>query len=153
MIPKPIGSELNKTQKSYDNKFKHEVRVIKTLYHFTKLFLPYLDCDGSTRFNAMMLKKHDIKFKIYRGRISNKTFIQNAPRQRMDLHYWIETENGCIVDYTYNKWLGKDSYKKNVLYIKEDELNYDDWVLFGGFVESDLMSALINIGFDKNYGP
>jgi hypothetical protein len=58
-----------------------------------------LECDGLTRVIDFILEKNGIRHKTFAGEISYK--------DKSIIHYWIQLEDGRIIDYRARMWLGK----------------------------------------------
>lgn len=78
-----------------------------------------LECDGTVRVLNYALTTAGIKHTVYTGQVVNHKMKKTIP-----LHYWIELEDGRIVDYKCQMWLGPTA--PNGIFTKEQypDFNY-----------------------------
>ena len=62
---------------------------------------PGLECDGATRVFAWLLKKEGIPYTVMSGRLE-------FDGQTVVPHYWLELDDGLIVDFKARMWLSND---------------------------------------------
>lgn len=119
-----------------------EIKIRDILESFVDEFLPYLDCDGCTRFVAFMLENKNIDFMIFTGSIKNDKHF-------FPLHYWIETSNGVTFDFKCEKWIGTKSDKTT--YNVQEEINKEKFLSVGGNKEL-IMGILLKYGSENKNG-
>ena len=104
-----------------------ELKLRKILGDFVDTFLPSLDCDGGTRFVAMMLEGMGIDFEIFQGSICEKENSKNV----FPIHIWLVTkEKMNIFDFKTKKWLGVEFDK--VKYFNTQKMDKDKFLDVGG---------------------
>ena len=62
---------------------------------------PRLECDGSVRVFGWLLKQKHISYVINFGQLE-------VGHKKLWPHYWIELDNGLIIDYKARMWLGDE---------------------------------------------
>jgi hypothetical protein len=72
---------------------------------------PGLECDGATRVFSWLLKQNKVPHIIKFGRL--EVTRMNAQNEAKDdtiyPHYWIELDDGLMIDFKARMWLGDDS--------------------------------------------
>lgn len=122
-----------------ENGIENEKKLWGIIKDFVEEFGTNWDCDGCTRFVGLLLRKKDIKFQIYQGKIRSK----KNRNMCFPLHNWIMTEKGIIFDFKAKKWIGGDG----------DDVEYYDyikiskqWLCPNGVDEHLILGILLSMG-------
>lgn len=100
------------------------------IFEYCELYdRPNLECDGATRVFSWILRKKNVPHTIMGGRLEYRDAEIDEP-YIVEPHFWIETEQGSIIDFKARMWLpGKDGVPHgvfraedypNVLYVGEE---------------------------------
>jgi hypothetical protein len=94
-----------------------------------------LECDGTVRVLNYALTNAGIKHTVYTGMV-----INDAMKKTIPLHYWIELEDGRIVDYKCQMWLGPTA--PNGIFFKNQ---YPDFKYLGKYIHMKTPELIYDI--------
>lgn len=102
-----------------------------------KLLEPYIDapveCDGFTRIAHSVLAEAGITHHCMRGRL-----VSMSLRGELPLHFWIQLDDGRLIDYRARMWLGDDAAVPHGVFPTD---HYPDWSYQGAEVKLPVFSA------------
>lgn len=101
------------------------------------LLEPYIDapveCDGFTRIAHSVLAGAGVTHTCMAGRLVSTSLNEELP-----LHFWIQLDDGRVIDYRARMWLGDDAAVPHGVFPTDQ---YPDWSYQGAEVNLPVFSA------------
>lgn len=94
-----------------------------------------LECDGFTRIAHSVLTEAGIPHSCMCGRLASTSRDAEIP-----LHFWIQLDDGRVIDYRARMWLGEDAAVPHGIF-KADE--YPIWSYQGAEVNLPVLSPTL----------
>lgn len=104
-----------------------------------QLLVPFIDapveCDGFTRLAHTALSNAGIEHTCMMGRV-----VSLDGKTRSPIHFWIELEDGRLIDYRARMWLGDC---KNVPHGVFQPVHFKSWVYQGEVIDLPVLHPVM----------
>ncbi len=125
-----------------DNGFeKLQTTDVENLIYATAEKIQHLECDGTVRVLHYELDKNKIPHYVFQGTIREES--ASGKRIARTIHYWIGLEDGRLVDFKAQMWLGKNA-PNGIFYPKDTAVIYE-----GTPIQMEVSETVYNILLQK----